>query len=188
MLGLTAVLVTAPQQVTHWPQRLALTGIVLAMVALALWGMRRGWLARVARQTDVADLPSVPTDAAPVLLGPLPGRYFSTTSAQDWLDRIAVHGLGVRSSVELTVRSDGVLLRRGGAPDVFIPAQALTEARLDRAIAGAAYEAGGLVVLRWRLGDRLLDTGIRLTEPDLHPEVVRAATALIPAHAPGGTP
>ncbi len=176
---------TAPAQVTHWPLRLALTAFVVVVVGIAVWAMRRGWLARVGRQGDVAELPPVPADGAAALLGPLSGRYFSTTSADDWLDRMAVHGLGVRSSVELSVRADGVLLERAGAPDVFVPANDMVEARLDRAIAGGAYEAGGLVVLRWRLGARLVDTGIRLADPDRHPEVVAAATALVPANASG---
>ena len=185
LAGMLPLAPAEPAQVTHWPARLALTATVVVVVLLAVWGMRRGWLARLARQSDVAPLPPVPATGPAAVLGPLPGRYFSTTAAADWLDRIAVHGLGVRSAVEVSVRPDGVLLDRAGAPDVFIPAADLTEVRLDRAIAGAAYEAGGLVVFRWQLGDRLLDTGIRLTDPDLHPDVVAAATALVPAS--GGT-
>ena len=31
------------------------------------------------------------------------GQYVATTTAGDWLDRIAVHGLGIRTNAELSV-------------------------------------------------------------------------------------
>jgi hypothetical protein len=98
---------------------------------------------------------------------------------------VVVHGLGRRSRCVLTVRDDGVLLDREGAADVFLPVTDLVGARLDQAIAGSAYEDGGLVVVLWRLGDRVLASGMRLSEPDRHPEVVAAVAALVRAPAEG---
>ena len=83
-------------------------------------------------------------------------------------------------------RNDGVLLARVAAPDVFIPSDRLVEVRLDRAIAGSGYEPGGVLIFQWRHGDRLLDTGVRLTRTDLHPAVASATAPLIPETVAGG--
>lgn len=171
-------------------QRWVLTGAVVLVVVAALLLMRRGWRRRAQAQADVpvpsdAPLPGAPTPpaetpdaAAPVRLGPVGGRYLATTTAGDWLDRIVVHGLGVPSRAEVTVREDGALITRTGARDLFVPSDDVVGARLDRGIAGAVYEDGGLVVLTWRLGDRDLDTGFRSDHPDGHAELVTALAAL----------
>jgi hypothetical protein len=147
---------------THLGPRLALTAAILALLALCYWGMWRGWKARQARQADIPPLPPVPAVGA---LGPLraeaEGTYVVTTSAGDWLDRIAVHGLGVRSLAMLAVHDAGVLVARVGAPDLFVPAPALRGVRLERGMAGKFVEEGGLVVMTWQHGERELDTGFR---------------------------
>lgn len=170
--------------------RALLTGLVV-LVALAVLGlMLRGWRRRGRSQADLpapsglplvgsADAPAeAPDDASPVRLGPVAGRYLATTTSGDWLDRIVVYGLGVPSRAEVSVREDGVLVSRTGARDLFVPADDVSGARLDRAIAGAVYEDGGLVVLTWRLGDRRLDTGFRADQPDRHAALVEAVGGL----------
>ena len=151
-------------QVTQWPMRLLLVAIVLAVIAAVLAGMRRGWRNRAARQGDIAELPEPPTTLEPLTLPPVHGVYLGSTTAGDWLDRIVVHGLGVRSRAALEAGPQGVLLRRSGAPDVFIPSGCLREARADRGIAGKAYERDGVLVVTWDLDGRLIDTGFRADE------------------------
>ena len=89
------------------------------------------------------------------------GRYHGSTTAGQWLDRIVAHGLGVRSLVELTLTEQGLGVVRTGAPGFFIPADALRGARLDKGIAGKVLTEGGLLVITWEHGDKLIDSGFR---------------------------
>jgi hypothetical protein len=145
----------------------ALLGVVgTALVIGAGWfGMYRGWRNRQSRQADLAPLPSVPVDlkGAKTLKGArTEGVYVATTTAGDWMDRIAVHELGVRSNADLAVSEAGLVFHRQGAADVFIPADHLTGVRTDRGIAGkVTAEASGLVVVTWSHDGRDLDTGFR---------------------------
>ena len=151
-------------QVTQWPMRLLLVAVVLGVIAAVLVGMRRGWRNRALRQSGIAELPVAPEAFEPLTLEPVHGVYLGSTAAGDWLDRIVVHGLGVRSRAALEAGPQGVLLRRSGAPDVFIPSECLREARADRGIAGKAYERDGVLVVTWDLDGRLIDTGFRADE------------------------
>jgi hypothetical protein len=147
-------------QVTNWPARILLVVIVVGLIALALWGMRRGWVHRVQRQADLpapADTP--PADAQ--LTAPVEGLFAGTGVHGDWMDRIAVHDLGVRSRARLSWATDGIWLDRDGARSLFIPAEAVTAVRADRGVAGTVRSRDSMVVITWRLGDRVLDTGFR---------------------------
>jgi hypothetical protein len=170
--------------------RALLTALVVLAIVGVLLAMLRGWRRRAERQADLpvpseVALPGVPTPpqdrpdtASAVRYGPVPGRYLATTDTADWLDRIVVHGLGVPSRAEVTVRDDGVLVERTGARDLFVPRGDVRGARLDRGIAGAVYEDGGLVVLTWQLGPKLVDTGFRGDRPDEHGDLVAAMSRL----------
>jgi hypothetical protein len=132
---------------------------VLLVIGAGWFGMYRGWRNRQSRQADLAPLPSVP---AALKGAKTEGVYVATTTAGDWLDRIAVHELGVRSNADLAVSEAGLVFHRQGAADVFIPADHLTGVRTDRGIAGkVTAEASGLVVVTWSHGGRELDTGFR---------------------------
>ena len=82
-------------------------------------------------------------------------------NAQARLDRIVVHEMGVRSRASCEVGSEGILLRREGARDLFVPAENLFSVGTARGIAGKAYERGGVLVVTWDLGDKVVDTGFR---------------------------
>ncbi|MER7250577.1 hypothetical protein [Kribbella sp. NPDC000426] len=130
----------------------------LLVLAAAYFGMYRGWRNRQSRQSDLSPLPAVPE----VKVSGVEGVYVATTSAGDWMDRIAVHELGVRSIADLAVSEAGLIFHRQGATDVFIPADHLTGVRTDRGIAGkVAAEKSGLVVVTWTHDGRELDTGFR---------------------------
>lgn len=172
--------------VTQVPERIGLVLVVLAILALATWGMRVGWHRRAGAHADLPAPPDVPADPGATLAGPFGGRYLGTTVAGDWLDRVVAHGLGTPSRVQLTVHAEGVVLARGAAPDVFVPRAELVGARLDKGAAGQAFEDDGVLVLTWRLGARTLDTGVRLTGPDRHAPVVAAVGRLLSTTSPGG--
>ncbi len=130
----------------------------LLVLAAGYFGMYRGWRNRQARQADLAPLPTAPDDTT----RGVEGVYVTTTSAGDWMDRIAVHELGVRATADLAVSEAGLIFHRQGAADVFIPADHLTGVRTDRGIAGkVTAEKSGLVVVTWTHDGRELDTGFR---------------------------
>ena len=132
---------------------LVLIGVALALIAV-------GWRNRLRRQSDVEPLPEVPAGlGAP--LAAADGQYVASTTAGDWLDRIAVHNLGIRTNAKLSVHPEGVLFERAGAGPVFIPAGRLTGVRQESGMAGKFVEKDGLLVLSWMLGSHELDTGYR---------------------------
>ncbi len=168
-------------QVTSWGPRILLTLLVLAVIGVAIWGMRRGWLARGRRQSEIPTPPHVPTHV--VTDGPgvpgVPGMYVATTSTGDLLDRIVVHNLGNRGRADLFLRTDGVLIDRVGEPSLWIPADRLRDVRLGNGQAQKAFEAGGLILITWQLGDRQLDTGFRADDADAHAATATALSALL---------
>jgi hypothetical protein len=154
--------------------------LAVAVLAIALMGV--GWRNRKRRQSDVAAPAVVPADLG-AQLAAADGQYISTTTAGDWLDRIGVHALGLKSNAALEVHEAGILFARSGAPDLFIPAADLLSVRRESGMAGKFVEKGGLLVLCWRLGEREVDTGFRpRRQADMAP-LAAAATAL----ADGGT-
>ena len=163
---------TEQAQVTNWPLRLALVAVMVLIIAAALWGMRRGWVARTKRQSDVpaphpwgGPAPESQDGATPMEVA---GVYLGTATAGDWLDRIAVHGLGARSRVRLSWSGEGIAVDRDGAPSFLIPAADVQGVRIDRGVAGTVRARDSVVVITWRLGDRILDTGVRADDADGH--------------------
>ncbi|MEK0156887.1 hypothetical protein [Arthrobacter oryzae] len=154
--------------------------ITLPLIALVLVLIGLGWRNRLRRQSDVEQLPAVPEELS-LPLAAADGQYVATTTAGDWLDRIAVRGLGIRTNAELTVHPEGVLFERSGAGPLFIPANRLTGVRQDRGMAGKFVEKDGLLVVTWTLGGRELDTGFRTRRADDKPAVLEAFQELISA-------
>lgn len=138
--------------------RLALTAVLLVLFAGLCWLMLRGYRRRAGRQADLPVPASAPPTPAHADAG-VEGVYASTTTHGDWLDRIAVHGLGVRSNAWAEVTGEGVFFAREAAPDLFIPAADLVGAELAPGIAGKVTGGTGVVLVTWRLGERVLDTG-----------------------------
>ncbi|WP_223291105.1 hypothetical protein [Streptomyces avicenniae] len=167
------------QEVTDWGERIAwLVGIAL-FVALVYWLMREGWKWRATLQGDLPELPPVPEDDATPRLT-LTGRYHGSTTAGQWLDRIVARGLGARSRVRLDLTDAGVTVTGTGAGDFLIPAARLRGARLDKGIAGKVLTEGGLLVLTWEHGDRLLDSGFRSDTAAGHAAWVEALGTYLP--------
>ncbi len=158
-----------------WKPTAVLVGVVL-LAYLAMW---RGWRRRGNRHElpalieipAVRDLPEAKLDAA--------ARYFGTTVAGDWLDRVVARGLGSRSTCRIRLSSDGIdVVRVAGS--FRITAAALRGARHDQGIAGKVVPPHGLLVVTWVHGDYTLDTGFRLTQAstDAHNQWVRSISKL----------
>ncbi|MFI5873344.1 hypothetical protein ACIBAH_13025 [Streptomyces sp. NPDC051445] len=175
-------------EVTDWAARIGWVVGLGLFVALVYWLMREGWKWRGTLQGDLPELPTRPSPTAtpkemPDDLGPvrlsMSGRYHGSTTAGQWLDRIVAHGLGTRSRVELTLTDAGLDVVRPGAADFFVPAAALREARLDKGIAGKVLTEGGLLVVTWAHGERLLDSGFRSDHAAEHRAWVDAINSMI---------
>jgi hypothetical protein len=154
-----------------------LVGLAL-FIALVYWLMREGWKWRGTLQGDLPELPTAPEHPGPARLS-MSGRYHGSTTAGQWLDRIVAHGLGTRSRVELTLTDAGLDVVRPGASDFFVPAARLREARLDKGIAGKVLTEGGLLVVTWAHGERLIDSGFRSDHAAEHTEWVEAINSMI---------
>ncbi|WP_107434124.1 hypothetical protein [Streptomyces niveus] len=161
-------------EVTDWAARIGWVVGLLLFIAFVYWLMRQGWKWRGSLQSDLPELPVVPEETAGDVTLRLSGRYHGSTTAGQWLDRIVAHGLGVRSRAELTLTDAGVAVVRPGATDFFVPAGQLRAARLDKGIAGKVLAEGGLLILTWQHGDRLLDSGFRSDRAAEHAAWVEA--------------
>lgn len=152
--------------------------ILVALALVTLAGMRLGWQRRAARTAALwPGLPVVPALGEPVL-GPLEVTYLATARADDRLARLASHGLAVRAGAEVQVHPEGVLVRRTGSADLFVPASSLDAVTRASGMAGTAVGADRVVVLRWRHG-LALDTGLLPRHPDDAARLADAVGALV---------
>ena len=151
-------------------ERLLLVLVVIAVFALALWGMRLGWRRRARSQSArVAPFPPVPAEPGEPLLA-TKGLYVSTTTAGNWQDRIVTRGMGLRGRAVLRRYPHGVEVDRAGAPGFWIPAESIVGVRRASAIAGKVMGSDSLLVITWRLGDVELDTGFRGDDHGVYPQ------------------
>ncbi|WP_380168473.1 hypothetical protein [Jannaschia sp. R86511] len=166
---------------SQWVAGLVVLLVVPVLFALMWWG----WRGRARRQGDVAAPALVPpAERGAALLEPVDGTYVSSVRAGDWLDRVVVHGLGVRSGATLQAWPAGLWFERDGAPDVFVPAADVRAVRVETGIAGKYTVGDGLLVVRWSCGGTELDTGFR---PRRWADAAVLAATLQPL-VPGGQP
>jgi hypothetical protein len=155
--------------------RLLLSLAVVALFLLCVAGMRFGWRNRERRQAYLPVPPAVPADLGTPLRAELTGVYVGTTTAGDWQDRIVAHGLGTRAATTVRLFDNGVLLDNADGP-LWLPADDLVDVRTDRALAGKAMGVDGLLVFRWRLGEYVLDSGVRGDDRDSYRDWITAVT------------
>jgi hypothetical protein len=161
-------------------ERLALTLATLALgVGLSLL-MLRGWRSRAGSQADLPVPPTPPAALGDVVGAAVPGLFVGTTAAGDWLDRVVVHGLSSRAPGWLAVTTAGVRIEREGAPDLWLPVASLRGATAGDALAGKVVGKGGLLLLDWELGGRLLTTAFRADDHAEHRRLADAVTSLLP--------
>jgi hypothetical protein len=144
------------------------TIVILAVIALAFFGMVWGWRARRRRQSALGPLASPPAELGAVTLTD-ELLYVATTRADTPLDRIAVAGLGYRSRAVVTVAAAGIELDLAGAAPAFIPADAIHGAGRATWTIDRAISKDGLVFVRWSLpgadGATEVDSYFRPTDP-----------------------
>jgi hypothetical protein len=153
--------------------RLLPTLIIVAVILLIFALMLLGWRARRRRQSGLSWPMPAPEELGDASLV-VDGWYVATTRADEPLERIAVHGLGFRARVTVSVHPEGVVLAVQGREPFLLAPQALRG--VDRATwaIDRVVERDGLVRLAWMLGEDPVDSYLRL------PESADAA-ALVPA-------
>jgi hypothetical protein len=182
-----ALLADAPhsQPVKHGADLAGWVIGLLLVIGLLYWLMWQGWKWRATLQSGLPPLPAIPQEEAQPLLE-LEGRYAGSTTAGQWLDRIVARDLGVRSLAELTLTEEGLRVVRPASADFYVPVAALRGARTDKGIAGKVLPEGGLLVVTWEHGGKLIDSGFRGDHPADHPDWVKAIEDLIARHSSGG--
>ena len=174
--------------VLHLPEWVLPVTILVVLLALAYLGMWLGWRRR-ARKHDLPPLVPAPAVAElPAAKLEAGARYFGTTVSGDWLDRVVAQGLGPRSMARLRLSTEGLdVIRVGGS--FRIPVEALRGARQDQGIAGKVVPPQGVLVVTWKHGDLVLDSGFRLEPPpdrprvsDTHNDWTRSISKLVRDH------
>lgn len=160
----------------------------LVLVAVVVLLITRGWKSRARRQSNMAPLPEIPQelDGATADFA-CDVQYVCTTTAGDWLDRIAAHGLGMKSNGQALVYPSGLIVTRNGAQDLWIARDRVDSLRRESGMAGKFVEKEGLAVVTWRLGDDLVDTGLRTRAAADTPELIDRLRSIAP-QAESGLP
>jgi len=140
------------------------TGVVASLGPQMRLGRRRG----TPELEPMAPLPEPPAASAQALLPRLAGLYVGTTIAGDWLARVSAHGLSERGAARLLLTEDGVTIERAKRGRLFLPGRSIEAVRVEHAHAGKVFGEGGLLVITWELGGRVLDTGFRAQDAAQH--------------------
>ena len=153
-------------ETTQIPQRILLTGLMILILAWAIFSIRRSWQKKIKQQNEIPRPSSVPADF--VADESFEGRYLASTHANDWLSRIVVHGLGAPSRVVLSVAKIGIRISFNSGKEIFIPMNSISQIHADRAMAGRAFEKDGIAVIVWRLGEIEIASGFRADTSEAH--------------------
>ena len=156
--------------------RVLLTGGMLLVTGLLYLLMLKGWRSRQRRQGDLPAPAVPPFEQGESLLPAATGLFVGTTFADNWLDRVAVHDLGHRAAGWLVVATDGVHIEREGLADLYLPYDVVESAAPGDSLAGKVVGKDGLLILQWRLGDRVLTSGFRADDHALHGPLAQTIT------------
>ena len=165
---------------------------VIVVIGALVW---LGWRNRKRRQSAVpapAEIPSQLLDAAPEVA--VEGMVVGTVKSADYLDRVAVHELGVRTDGRVEVHfapedeqepnsepsPHGVAIFRAGARNWFIPAQQFQAVGTSSGMIGKFVERDGVIIIEWELGEIKVATGFR----PRHAAEGRALLDALRRHAP----
>lgn len=168
--------------------RLVWTLVLVVLLAGVCYLMLRGWRTRRGRH-DLPSLFPLPERAEPAgdaVLPPADGRYFATTTAGNWLDRVVARGLGSPSRARITLYADGLDVD-GAAGGFHVPVAALRGAREEQGIAGRVVPPHGVLVVTWQHGGLLLDSGFRLLHSADHAAWIAAVERLAHEHGSPST-
>ena len=132
----------------------------LLFAALAI----RAWKSRAARQNSLFPSPPEKLVAKGEPLVIEDAFYVATTFANNFLERIAAHGLGARGFSQIQVFAEGVLISRIGERDLAIIGDDLISVSYSQVAIDKAVESDGLMVVNWRAGETSLSTHLRIKD------------------------
>lgn len=160
--------------------RIAWTVGLLLLTLGLFWLLRLGWKNRALRQSGLAAPPHPPTVPGDRLAPALTGVYVSTTSVEDWQDRIVVHGMGQRARGTLSLYNDGIMIDREAAEPIWIPMDTVIFIGTSAAIAGKVMGIpDGVVVVSWSWGAKDVSTGFRADDVDDQETWIDTANAVL---------
>jgi hypothetical protein len=142
---------------------LLLAAVLVVGIAVVIRLMMRGWRRRAQRQAElVGTLPGIPDTVGEPIVAPTRGVYVGCTLAPGGQDRLAVGDLGYRTKAVLTRYPEGIMVQRSGGRPIWIPQEAITAIRTERALIGKVGGRNGILAIRWRLPSGIeIDTGFR---------------------------
>lgn len=138
------------------------TLIIIAIVVIIFVVMWRAWRKRAVRDTAVlpeTELTSTPFESFNRIF------YVATTVEGEPLERIAIPGLKYRGYCGIDVHSEGLVVTVAGESPVVIPAQQVTEVTTGQMRIDKVVERGGLLIVKWKGGERTLETSFRPRDP-----------------------
>ncbi|MBG7587384.1 ABC transporter permease [Rothia kristinae] len=156
-----------------------LSSLLLAGIVLGLIGL--GWRHRRDRQSGIARPAPVPErlDGAQASFA-CPAQYVSTTRAgTGWIGSRST-GWARAPTGQALVLTEGLIIVRDGAEDLWVPAEAIRVLRRESGMAGKFVEKDGLAVITWDLGGLLVDTGLRTRRAADTPALLQALRAIAP--------
>lgn len=148
--------------VTDWPLRIVLVALTLAVIALVLFALRRGWRNRERRQGLAVPQITPAVTAAASVLPVTAASYIGTVPRGQQLERVVAGGM--RAPAGIVVGDFGILVDKQGDPALLID---------HRSIAGVGTAAGmlqryfgghGLLMIDWQWAGRPVTTGLWFTD------------------------
>ena len=89
------------------------------------------------------------------------GLYVATTFEDRPLDRVTAHGLGFAGKAVVGVSAVGVTVSRTGEKSFRIPTSSLIDISRTSAVIDKTVEKDGLLSLRWKLGQAVVESHFR---------------------------
>jgi hypothetical protein len=132
--------------------------ILFALLAI------RAWKKRESRQSSLFEAPMVNLPASGELRAQADCFYVATTFSNNFLERVAGHGLGARGFSTIQVFSEGLLVKRVGERDLAISRRDLVSVMFSQVAIDKAVEKDGLLVVSWLSGGVALSTHLRVKD------------------------
>jgi hypothetical protein len=154
----------------------ALTVTVCILFALLAF---RAWKKRESRQSSLFEAPMENLPTSGELLAQAACFYVATTFSDNFLERVAGHGLGARGFSVIQVFSEGLFVKRVGERDLAISKADLVSVMFSQVTIDKAVEKDGLLVVSWLIGGVALSTHLRVNDLSDREHVFSTLTGLV---------